>query len=334
MSDAWVRRLKLLAFMMRKGYAQTADAANYLDVERRKAREDFEALLFHGVPLSVHPENPTDPNRTWQLEKSWRMTGLAVKLPERLALLLGNQVLTPLLGPSELGAAMNHLEHELASFADGVETSDSELLRRFYLVLEPSKSYEEQGPLISELVQAIAISYYVTVEYRVPNASESRIHQRVKPLTLAIYRRGLYVFVTFQNGKIGLLSVDRIASLEPHHDELFDYPTPGKWDPARYLEHRFGLTPGSGKPEEVHLRVPAGSKVYALERPFMSNQTLTERADGGVDITFRADGAELVNQVLFWGGYCEVLSPAWLRTRVLDHARAIVARHEGPPSPD
>jgi len=333
MKDAWSRRLKLLHYMMRKGFAQTADVARYLEIDRRKARDDFEALSTHGVPLSVHPEDPTDPDRTWKLEQSWRMTGLEVRLLERLALLLGKEVLEPLLGPSELGAAMNHLEHELASVADGVEASDSELLRRFHLVQEPSKSYDAQGPLVSELVQAIAFSYCVTVRYRNPNAPEPRLHERIKPLTLAIYRRGLYVFVTFSNGKIGPLSIDRIVSLEPHQEETFDYPTPGRWDPARFLAHRFGLTPGSGQPEEVHLRVPVGSKVYALERPSMTGQKITEREDGGVDITFKADGAELANQVLFWGGYCEVLSPPWLRARVLELAKSLVARHEGPPSP-
>ncbi len=328
MSEAWERRLKLLAYMMRKEFAQTAEAAEYLGAERRTVRDDFAALAEHGVPLSAQPEDqPRHPDRTWILERSWRMTGIEVKLLERLALLLGKEVLEPLLGASELGTAMEKLEHELSSVAGGVETSDSELLRRFHLVLEPSKAYDDRGPLVTELVQAIAFSYRVTIEYRSPQAATTRTHARVRPLTLAIYRRGLYVFVKFDNDKIGPLSVDRIVGLEPHVEDTFDYPTRGKWDPATHLRKRFGLYTGKGKPERVRLRFPPESKAFALERQWMRDQEIEEREDGGVDIVFEAEGAELPHRVLEWGGFCEVIEPASLRAKVLELAQTVVARH-------
>jgi len=328
MSEAWERRLKLLAYLMRKGHAQTADAARYLDVDRRKAREDLNALAEHGVPLTLVPEDDTrDPDRSWNLERSWRMTGLEVRLLERLALLLGKEVLEPLLGPSELGHAMAHLEHELASVAGGVETSDGELLRRFHLVQEPSKAYDAQGPIVTELVQAIAFSYRVTLTYRSPSAAAPREHARVRPLTLAIYRRGLYAFVQFDSDRIGALSVDRIASLVPHVEDTFDYPIRSKWDPAVFLRKRFGLTPGSGRPERVRLRFPEGSKAFALERQWMLDQVVEPRPDGTLDIVFEAEGAELAHRVLEWGGYCEVVEPATLRAKVVELAQAVLDRH-------
>lgn len=329
MAEAWARRLKLLHYLMRRGYAQTAEAARYLDVDKRKVREDFVALAAHEVPLWPSSEDTHDTERTWELERSWRVTGLEVKLLERLALLLGKEVLEPLLGSSELGSAMAQLEHELGAVAGGVETSDQELLRRFHLVQEPSKDYADRGAMISDLVEAIAFSHRVTLAYRSPSAASARKHERIRPLTLAIYRRGLYVFVAFDNGRHGALSVDRIESLEPHPEDAFDYPTRGKWDPARFLRKRFGLTPGNGPPEIVRLRFPAESKTYALEREWMPDQRIEERADGGVDIVFEAEGAELAHRVLEWGGYCEVIEPASLRRRVLELARAVVGRHEG-----
>ena len=329
MSDAWERRLKLLAYLMRRGFAQTADAARYVGVERRKVRDDLEALAAHGVPLSAIPEDDTrDPDRTWQLERSWRMTGLEVRLLERLALLLGKEVLEPLLGGSELGTAMAHLEHELASVAGGVETPDGELLRRFYLVQEPSKGYADRGPIVSDLVAAIAYPYRITVDYRSPRGTLRR-HERIRPLTLAIYRRGLYAFVQFDSDRIGALSVDRIEGLLPHPEADFDYPIRSKWDPANFLRKRFGLFPGEAKPEQVRLRFPAGSRTFALERQWMREQSVEERDDGGVDIVFEAEGAELAHRVLEWGGYCEVVEPASLRTKVLTLAEAVVARHRG-----
>lgn len=329
MSEAWNRRLQLLQHLMRRGYIQTAEAARYLDTDRRTAREDLEALAAHGVPLRHNTERVHDRERMWELDDNWRVTGLEVKLPERLALLLGKEVLEPLLGSSELGEALAQLEHELGAVAGGVETTDRELLRRFHLVQEPSKDYSTRGTLISELVDAIAFSYRVTLTYRAPSAKAERSHTRIRPLTLAIYRRGLYVFVAFDNGRNGALSVDRITSLTPHPEDAFDYPTRGKWDPAVFLKKRFGLTPGAGKAERVRLRFPAESKTYALEREWMPDQTIEERPDGGVDVVFEAEGAELAHRVLEWGGYCEVIEPASLRKRVLDLARAVVARHQG-----
>jgi len=329
MSDAWVRRLKLLAYLMRRGFAQTADASNYLGgADRRKVRDDFAALAEHGVPLSAVPEEDTrDPERTWTLEQSWRMTGLEVKLDERLALLLGKEVLEPLLGASDIGSAMAKMEHELASVAGGVETSDSELLRRFHLIQEPSKDYADRGKLVTELVQSIAFSYRVTLDYQSP-AKPLRKHARVRPLTLAIYRRGLYVFVIFDNDKIGPLSVDRIVNLVEHADEPFEYPIPSKWNPAVHLRKRFGLHSGKGKPEQVRLRFPAQSKAFALERTWMQDQKIEEREDGAVDIVFEAEGAELPHRVLEWGGYCEVIEPATLRAKVLELAQAVSERHQ------
>jgi len=329
MSDAWERRLKLLAYLMRRGFAQTADAARYLEVERRIARADFKALSENGVPLTVEPEDDThDLERTWNLENSWRLTGLEVKRSERLALLLGKEVLEPLLGASDVGSAMQKLEHELAAFAGGVETSDEDLLRRFHLVQEPSKSYDDRGPLVTELVDAITFSYRVTLDYRLPQSATTRKHARVRPLTLAIYRRGLYVFVIFDNDKIGPLSVDRMEHLEPHVEDGFDYPIRSKWDPAVHLRKRFGLYTGKGRPEQVRLRFPAQSKAYALERQWMLDQAIEERPDGGVDLVFEAEGQELPYRVLEWGGFCEVIEPASLRAKVLELAQAIVLRHQ------
>ncbi len=338
MSEAWERRLKLLAYLMRRGFAQTQDAAKFLEVERRKAREDLQALSEHGVPLSVHPEDPTDPERTWQIEKSWRVSGVEVGLPERLALLLGREVLEPLVGKSDVGEAITNLEHELAAVAGSVELDDKNLLRRFHLIQEPSKDYSDRGPLISELVQAIAHSYRISLGYQSPSAKTPRLHERVRPLTLAIYRRGLYVFVAFGSDldpdvsdkldKVGLLSVDRITSLDPHHDALFDYPTASRWDPNIHLKHRFGIAPGLSKVERVRLRFPASSRAYALERQWMPDQWTEDLPDGGVDVVFDAEGAELAHQVLAWGGFCQVVEPESLRKRVLELARAVLARHE------
>lgn len=330
MSDAWSRRLKLLAYLMRRGFAQTADAARYLGVERRIVRGDMAALAEHEVPLSAHPEDDTrDPDRTWKLEQSWRMTGLEVKLNERLALLLGKEVLDPLLGGSEIGDALTFLDKEIASVAGGVETTDTELLRRFHLVQEPSKSYADKGDIVSTLVEAIAHEYRVTLEYRSPRREVPKRHERLRPLTLAIYRRGLYAFVYFDDDQVGVLSVDRIQSLIGHSEDHFDYPTRGRWDPARFLSRRFGLSPGEGQAELVRLRFPAASKLYALERPWMADQEVIELPDGGVEIRFVAEGAELAHHVLEWGGYCEVVAPESLRQKVLGLARAIVARYEG-----
>jgi len=329
---AWVRRLRLLGFLMRKGFAQTADAARYLDVDRRTALADLTALEKHDVPLRAHPEDTRDPDRTWELMPSWRTTGVDVTLNERLALLLGREVLEPLIGGSELGLALSTLEHELASFARGVEGTDQELLRRFHFIQEPSKSYAAQGPLVSELVGAIAGAYRVTLDYHAATRAAPRSHARACPLTLVIYRRGLYVFVKLASGRIVALSVDRIGRLAPHHDDPFDYPTRGKWDPARHLASRFGLHPGKDGVRRVRLRFEAASRAYAIERRWMPDQVVEERPDGGVDVVFDAEGDELAYRILEWGEHCEVVEPPALRARVLELARAVVRRYEAGPA--
>lgn len=311
---------------MHRGWLQTAHAAEVVGSTRRTVLADLKALSAH-VPLTAHPDDPRDTTRMWQLSDTWRKAGVEVRLSERLALLLGKEVLAPLLGASDVGRALEVLDRELGGAATAVDDSGEELLRRFYFVQEPSKSYAAKGELLSELVTAIANSYEVSFAYRSASATEARA-RRVQPLTLVIYRRGLYAFVRDPGGTPYTCAVDRMTDLVPHPDASFDYPTRGKWDPQKHLRHRFGLTAGSqDKPQRVRLRFPPESRTYALERQWMPKQRVEGNADGGVDIIFEATGYELPHRILEWGGFCEVIEPAELRDKVIDLARRVLERH-------
>jgi len=60
----------------------------------------------------------------------------------------------------------------------------------------------------------------------------------------------------------------------------------------------------------------------------MSDQEVRELEDGGLEISFIAEGSELAHQILAWGGYCEVLEPESLRQRVIELALAVLTRYE------
>lgn len=315
---------------MRRGFVQTGEAARYLELEgedKRKALDDLKALARHGVPVGPVGEDH-DRERAWKLEDSWRHSGIEVTLFERLGLLLGREVLARLLGDGELMQAMQNVDRALASAAHGVETTDADLLRRFMLVQEPRKRYDGRGALISELAAAIGHGYRLTITYRRAGATEVRTYARVRPLTLAIYRSGLYVFWWPEDeDRHFTLAVDRIVDLVAHPEAPFDYPTRGRWNPAKVLDKRFGLQTDNKEPETVRLRFGPASRTYALERQWMPEQHIEERDDGGVDVVFVAEGSELPYRILEWGGFCEVVEPPELRAKVVELARAVLAKH-------
>jgi len=328
--DAWNRRLRLLQFLMARPYAQTKEVADYLGISRRTALQDLKALRDHGVPLQ-HPSidgGKTNRHTAWSIPDSWKKFGIETGVVERLAMLLGRAVIEHFLRDTEFARALGRIDDQVKALTHQVE---EELDRRFYLKQEPAKSYGDRSEMLTALVGALVDRAPISFDY-LSAANNAWEYEGERPVTLIIYRRGLYVAL-YQPGsrqKVVPLAVDRITNLRVDYEaEAFPYPPRSEYDPQAYFSDLFGIF-DDGKPaEEVILRFPAtGSAAYVRERNWMPDQVMHVTEEGAVEVRFRARGGELAFRVLEYGPFCEVVAPASLRARVARLAQETAALYK------
>lgn len=330
--EAWARRLKLLQHIIARKYVQTSDAAKLLGVNKRVALADLKALADHDVPLR-HPSlkdepRPTNRETAWSIDISWAKLGFQSSVFHRLSLLLGREVIDHFLRGTVFADHLNAIDKLIEALTPEVEEN---IDRRFYLKQEPAKNYSDRSDLLEALVNAIVQRIPVSFDYT-SAAGRTKRNEKVSPLTLIIYRRGLYAAIWKPAGqrKVIPLALDRMDALEVHYDDdPFDYPPPSVYDPKTYFSEIFGLFDDGAAAREIVLRFPPQSSLaYAREREWMPNQIITASEDGGIEIRFRARGGELAYRILEYGPHCEVLAPAELRAQVAELARATAALYD------
>jgi predicted DNA-binding transcriptional regulator YafY len=333
--EAWARRLKLLQHLIARKYIQTSDAAKLLDVNKRIALADLKTLAEHGVPLR-HPSLKDEPTATdretaWSIDPSWAELGFESSVFHRLSLLLGREVIDHFLRGTVFADRLKAIDKLIEALTPEVEEN---IDRRFYLKQEPAKNYSDRSALVEALVHAIVYRVPVSFDYT-SAAGRTKRNERVSPLTLIIYRRGLYAAIWKPSGrrKVIPLALDRMDALEVHYDaDPFDYPPPKEYDPKTYFADIFGIFDDGSPSREVVLRFPPGSSLaYAREREWMPNQIISASEDGGMEIRFKARGAELAYRILEYGPHCEVVAPPELRAQVAELARKTAALYADVP---
>ncbi len=326
--NVWPRRLVLLQVLIQRGSLTTREAAKLVNITRRKALNDFKELSANGVPLTIEGE---DKDRRWVLLDSWRQFGLDLGLRDRLALLFGRELVASFLHDTDFADALRRLETHFAALDGTLALAPDHLARRFYCLHEPEKDYSGHRQLLDTLVRALLDSHKISYRYT-SAAGEPKEHRLVEPLTLAVYKRGLYL-IWQRKGRTYTHAVERITALEPHPDDGFEYPRPSEYEPRRALGDRFGISSDGRDPALVRLRFDPSVRTYATSRRWTPDCQVTDLPDGGCEITFVAHGYELVSHVLQYGPKVQVLEPAWLRDAVVADLRAALARYDAAPPP-
>lgn len=319
---AWKRRLQLLRVLLTRGTMATADVARTLGVDRRRALGDLRALERHGVPIAQRGDGRST---HWALSSTWRFVGMEFGLQERLAVLVGRELVDSFLHDTDFGDAMRKLDAHLDSIDADSHMRIRELARRFICIHEPEKDYRAHRAALDVLVTALLGGYRVRFTYKTASGKETA-YQGVAPLTLAIYKRGLYLFFRRQ-GRYRFYAVERMQDVQGQPHLTYEYPRPSEYDPWAVLGQRYGLTDDGRDPEPVHLRFTAPVKTFVTTRKWSKDQQIVARDDGGVDLLFNSHGNELVSMVLGFGDTVEVLAPPWLRERVVAELRGALQKY-------
>ena len=98
-----------------------------------------------------------------------------------------------------------------------------------------------------------------------------------------------------------------------------------------YADQSFGIY--QDDTEDVVLRIAPRAAESARRWRFQVGQVLSEKADGSIEVTFRASGMrELAWHLFTWGSDIEVIAPERLRLLLVEQLKAALAAHQDRPS--
>lgn len=260
------------------------------------------------------------------MTEALQSVGIAIGLDERLALLFGRELVLGALQETDVGDKMHELAHHISALEHS-QLSEKDFARRFYCRHEPKKSYANFREELRTIVSCLIASRRLTFGYTKPGKPTEQL-RGVRPLTLLMYKRGLYV-VAYKPGpgeRRRSYAVERMSDVRAD-ETAFDYPTPGEYHPKQLFARQYGIWKGQHPPSEVVLRFESNARPYAEDRQWMEGQSVTPLPDGRHELRFVATGLELVSFVVSFGPAVEVVEPAWLRDKVIESLEGALARY-------
>ncbi len=156
--------------------------------------------------------------------------------------------------------------------------------------------------------------------------------REVDPLVVAPVRNRWYLIAYCHTRRaVRDFSFARISNVRPV--ERYFAPPEG-FDARTYFAGRFGVFEG-GPPVEVRLRVHPRCAVHFRSHRYHPSQAIEERADGGLDVTYRAPGGDALDEVrafvASWGPAVLALSPPELADRLAADAAEAVQAYQNLP---
>jgi predicted DNA-binding transcriptional regulator YafY len=323
------RLLSLLLMLQARGRVTAPAVAAELEVSVRTVYRDVEALSAAGVPvwteqgrgggIALMPGYRTD------------MTGLTAQESRALVALTGRAV------PDDLGmgSALAAAVHKLVAAVPASHRPAAEQARQRVLV-DHTGWYRRSAPSphLAPVQEAVWTDRRLRVRYR--HGDGGTAGYLLDPYGLVV-KAGVWYLVAAHRGRSRLYRVDRVQAAEVvdapvRRPEAFDLAAEWSRLRADIERPRDTVAVRIRAREEVVpmlLRVTRGQR--AVDEQEVDEQEVDADAPEGdgwqlVTLTFRAPGAA-VAALLGFGGDVEVLGPPEVRQRLVETARAALARH-------
>ncbi len=292
------RAVRVFVDLARCGPASTATVADRLGCDPGRVLDDLKMLQAMGLVIREGRGRGT----RWRLRDG--LLVVARGMLHRIAQEVGLELVAFLRGTA--------LDVGRVAPPEGLPSRyRSNLARKLRVLHEPARDYSGCTDTLEQVVDALLRERTLDFDYR--GVSSRRRYEGFRPLTLVVYRRALYLLGrgAEEPGSIRL-SVDRMHGVRV--GAPFAYPH--DWSPDEVLHPWFGIF-ADGPLGPIHLRFAPHAAPYVRARCWHPSQRIEERPDGGVDLHLHTGGTELVRWVLEWGAAVEVVSPSWLRDRVV-----------------
>lgn len=306
------RLMGILLELQARGELRAEDLAATFEVSIRTIYRDVEALSETGVPVVATP------GKGYRLMDGYFLPPISFTSDEAALLLLGGELVRDRVDP-ELRKAAEGALRKLASVLPAASRPSVERRRQGLafgaLAARPDddRLAVARGALEEGRVVRLLYHAYRRAEPEPRDVEPTRLVHLRDTWYLAGYcrlRRGARIFRFDRIDRLEVLDEHftadaRHAQAAAHERDLSPFP------PARVLF------------DEAVVRWVREQQpfVFLREEPASVGQT------GSVFVYAVRDEQELMAWLLTWGRAVEVLEPVWLRDRLAEEARAMVARH-------
>ena len=327
-----LRLVDLYDRLHRGGAFRPDEAAASLGVTPRTLYRDLERLR-EVLDDRLERIEESDGRVRWRLRRDsdrWGVTEAQV-----LAVVVGARMTGFLSGrafASEVAPVLDQLRSSLNHRARGRVRL---LERRVHATAAGQKDYrknEGAQQRLKDLAEATLLCLPAELDYLSHRRREGGLpprRLRVHPRCLALHRGGAYFVVDVMGGEWAgetriLLALDRIGEVVLDRTDPFEPDT--DFDPEQYFAASFGIVDAPAA-ESVEIQISREMAPYFQERRWHSTQVVIEQADGGLRITMDVCPSHEVEEwVLGMGEHAQVVSPAWLRTKIKDRLTAALNR--------
>ena len=318
------RLVTLLLLLQTRGRLTAAELATELEVSVRTVHRDVEALSQAGVPIYAE----RGPHGGIRLVDGYR-TRLTGMTPEEAEALF----LSGIPGPAAelgLGTVVTAARLKvLASLPPELRTRASRLVERFHLDASGWFQAGEPVPQLGTLSEAVWETRRVEVDYE---RGDRRVTRVLEPLGLVL-KAGVWYLVAVAEGQVRTYRVSRVAAARPS-TERFERPAsfdlPAFWTEASAAYER------EASRVEVTVRLRP-DRMDALRQAVgdrsVDGATRLNEPDpeGWTRLRLRLDWPEEVpGRLLGMGADLEVLTPAEIRTGLVETAKATLERYADP----
>jgi predicted DNA-binding transcriptional regulator YafY len=192
-------------------------------------------------------------------------------------------------------------------------------------LLQGKRDYSRFAEALGVIRHALLHQQSITISYQ-STGRGSPTSYRIDPYTLLFQKGGIYLLAYAQNRQaLRTFAVERILGVEPGKER---FEIPEGFHAGQALEGAFGIV--AEPPMEVKIRFSPGIAHAIRDRVWHRSQSITEGADGGVLLSFRAGGKmEILSWLLSYGAHAELLEPQELRKEIAGMVRETERLYQG-----
>ena len=323
-NEQLIRQHKILQVLERVRFGKTLselredilDELGLNSLHTRTLRRDLEALQAAGIDVDVH-DSPR--GKIWKLgPRAKTTTKINATSTELIALSLGRQLLHPLAGtPFWMGieSFWKKIQEEIPP---AVLTHYEKFRKTLRVLGMPAKTYEKQHGIIKTLNRAIVEHRRVQIEYAsLGNPPKSRM---IEPYTIVLFQSSLYIIAAAcededPDNRVRTFKLDRFNKAKIL-DEWFKIPK--GLDLDQYVGNSLGVFMGN-KPRNFKIKIGPHAARWVMEDPWHPDQKVKKLKDGSIELSVKAvHDSEIIPRVLNLGADAEILSPASVRTKMVE----------------
>lgn len=303
------------------GRTVTAESvANELEVTSRTIKRDIDLMRDQlGVPIAWDGAGHT----YYYTHHCDLLPLLRIDADEALALALAGRTFAAWNG-SPLGRALTAALEKIAPIIGGGVSLPVDALQDL-LFAPDDPAAEAEHRHFATLLEAIHRRRELRIAYQKPKADSAVETRTIHPLHLA-YLEHRWMLVAYDVSRHACRNF-LLARIREANPTGARFEPPAKLNLNQYLSGSLGRFVGDAE-QEVRIGFDAEVAPYLRERPWHPSQSISDRSDGSIEVTFRLNHLnDIERRVLACGVHAEVLAPPELRKRVRDSALGMLARY-------